>query len=469
MRTLIIAAFLLTAGISAPSFASEQQNAYQMMEALTQRVKEASWLESETHKKRESEFVNVRNARKRLSDIAEREYATAESKRVSLESIFESNNKQIEAQRKRNDIRMGSLKELFGQVAGATVDVGDKLLASSISAELQDRRFEINRLKELVSTPGKVPSSDDIKLLWYEMQRELAEQSKISTFEQEVVGVDGRTNKQRVTRIGPFNLVSQGSYLLYDGERNVLITPKMQPEKLAFGYNWGQMASELEMAKSGVVVFGLDPTGAGKSSVITMQGETLSLVDRWKKGGGVGVVITVLGVIGLLVVIWRAASLLVLKHKISAQMKNMRTAGNNPLGRLMKVWHENKDLSADSLDAKLYEACTEESTKIDRGIGFIKTTAAVAPLLGLLGTVTGMIRTFQAISVHGTGDPKIMAGGISTALTTTVQGLTVAIPMMLLLLLVLSWAKWNKSVLEQQSAGLIARSEIANRKTAKKQ
>jgi len=87
---------------------------------------------------------------------------------------------------------------------------------------------------------------------------------------------------------------------------------------------------------------------------------------------------------------------------------------------------------------------------------FLKIIAVVAPLLGLLGTVTGMIITFQAITLFGTGDPKLMAGGISTALVTTVQGLCVAIPTVLLHTLVASRARRLNQILEEQAAGMVA-------------
>ena len=112
--------------------------------------------------------------------------------------------------------------------------------------------------------------------------------------------------------------------------------------------------------------------------------------------------------------------------------------------------------NVETLELKLAEAIFREMPKLTRSLLFIKIISVVAPLMGLLGTVTGMIQTFQAITLYGTGDPKLMAGGISQALVTTVLGLTVAIPMVLLHTLVSGRSKRIVQVLQEQSAGIIA-------------
>jgi len=114
------------------------------------------------------------------------------------------------------------------------------------------------------------------------------------------------------------------------------------------------------------------------------------------------------------------------------------------------------------MELKLGEAILRETPKLNAMLPLLKIIAVVAPLLGLLGTVTGMIVTFQAITLYGAGDPKLMAGGISTALVTTVLGLTVAIPMVFLHTLVSSRAKRLTQILQEESAGMLA--ERAERK-----
>ena len=105
---------------------------------------------------------------------------------------------------------------------------------------------------------------------------------------------------------------------------------------------------------------------------------------------------------------------------------------------------------------KLGEQILKETPKFNTMLPFLKIISVVAPLLGLLGTVTGMIITFQAITLYGAGDPKLMAGGISTALVTTVLGLCVAIPTVFLHTLVQSRAKRLTQILQEEAAGMLS-------------
>ena len=141
---------------------------------------------------------------------------------------------------------------------------------------------------------------------------------------------------------------------------------------------------------------------------------------------------------------------------VSAQARDVAHPTNNPLGRVLQIYHDNPTADVETLELKLSEAILKETPKITRLLMFLKIIAVVAPLLGLLGTVPGMIITFQAITLFGTGDPKLMAGGISQALVTTVLGLGVAIPTVLMHTLVFSRAKRVTQVLEEQATGLVA-------------
>ena len=129
---------------------------------------------------------------------------------------------------------------------------------------------------------------------------------------------------------------------------------------------------------------------------------------------------------------------------------------NNPLGRVLQVGRENLSKDIETLELKLAEAIMAERPSIEKGINVVKIISVVAPLAGLLGTVTGMIITFQQITLFGTGDPKIMAGGISQALVTTVLGLVVAIPTTLAHSFLQSSARSVVDVLEEQATGIVA-------------
>ena len=143
--------------------------------------------------------------------------------------------------------------------------------------------------------------------------------------------------------------------------------------------------------------------------------------------------------------------------RVSAQLRSPGTADlTNPLGRVLAVAQANPGLDPESLELKLHEAVLKERPAIESGLSLLKIIAMVAPLLGLLGTVTGMIITFQMITLFGAGDPKAMAGGISQALITTVLGLVVAIPTVLMHTLVNGKAQRVLHILEEQSAGIVA-------------
>jgi biopolymer transport protein ExbB len=107
----------------------------------------------------------------------------------------------------------------------------------------------------------------------------------------------------------------------------------------------------------------------------------------------------------------------------------------------------------------LDEVVLRESGKLESFIWLVRIVSVVAPLMGLLGTVTGMIRTFQSITLFGAGDPRMMAGGISEALVTTMLGLVTAIPLVLLHAALANNTKKIVDTLDEQSAGLIAQQE----------
>jgi biopolymer transport protein ExbB len=168
-------------------------------------------------------------------------------------------------------------------------------------------------------------------------------------------------------------------------------------------------------------------------------------------------VIIGVGIFGLLMCLWKAFSLFTTGGKMSRQMKTDTASKQNPLGRVLSVYSDNPEADIETLELKLDEAILRETAPIETGLSFIKVLYVVAPLLGLLGTVVGMIATFQMITLFGTGDPRMMAGGISTALVTTVLGLVVAIPLTLLHSFLQGKAKALIQVLEEQAAGIIAR------------
>jgi biopolymer transport protein ExbB len=276
----------------------------------------------------------------------------------------------------------------------------------------------------------------------------MTEQGKVSRFNTSVIVEGGNKAEQEVVRVGAFNLISQGQYLEYNPGTNTLSALTRQPVS-----RYTATAADLQDAKSGVVPFALDPTGGSILGLLVQAPDTSEQVHQ---GGAVGYVILGVGLLALLIAIERFISLLLVGGKIRRQLKDSVARDDNPLGRVMKVKDDYPHVAYDTLELKLSEAILREMPKITRNLTLIKIISVVAPLLGLLGTVTGMINTFQAITLFGTGDPKLMAGGISQALVTTVLGLVVAIPTVFIYTLLNTRSKGLLLILQEQSAGIIA-------------
>ena len=264
------------------------------------------------------------------------------------------------------------------------------------------------------------------------------------------ITTDGQEQFEDVVRVGTFNVVADGRYLQRNPDTNTISELQRQPEGGRFVNSTGDL---LGATPGSFVRFGVDPTGGVILSALV---ETPNLQERVQQGGIVGYVIISLGIFGVLLALARLLSLTLSGGKVKAQLKRDTPTDDNALGRVLQVYHSNKSVDTETLELKLGEAILKEMPALQRGILFIKVISVVAPLLGLLGTVTGMIQTFQAITLFGTGDPTTMAGGISQALITTVLGLTVAIPTVLLHTLVNGRSKAITQVLQEQAAGIVA-------------
>ena len=131
------------------------------------------------------------------------------------------------------------------------------------------------------------------------------------------------------------------------------------------------------------------------------------------------------------------------------------TADENPLSRIFDVADKNKT-DTETLELKLSEQILIERADIDQYIWVVRLISVISPLLGLFGTIIGMINTFQAITLFGTGDPKTMAGGISEALVTTMLGLMCAIPTTFMAAALSNYSKGILAILEEQSTGMVA-------------
>jgi len=439
-----MAVFAAGLGFAGSSLAAEPMD----LDSLLKTLEQGKAQQSAENKQREQEFMARQNEQvQMLKDTqAKRTAMLNESER--LETQFEENEVKLANLTDTLSNRMGSLKELFGVLQQVAGDSSNKFMTSVVSAELPGRSNFMDELAQKMGSTSKLASIDDIEKVWFELQREMTEQGKVSRFTTDVIVEGGSKAQKEVVRVGAFNLIADGKYLEYTPATNTISQLTRQPSS-----RYTATASDLQQANSGVVPFALDPTGGSILGLLVQAPDTEEQVHQ---GGTVGYIILGVGLIALLIALERFVSLMIMGSKIRRQLKDTVARDDNPLGRVMKVKDQYPDVAYDTLELKLSEAIIREMPKITRNLTLIKIISVVAPLLGLLGTVTGMINTFQAITLFGTGDPKLMAGGISQALVTTVLGLVVAIPTVFLYTLLNTRSKNMLLILQEQSAGIIA-------------
>lgn len=450
MKSALVAAGLATT-LALTSGAAVAQQA-KSLDQLLQFVKQGQVTDAKENRAREARFKNAKGRQAKLLAEAKKIRANEEARSSRLETTFEKNELIVTDKQRQLKERLGTLTELFGHLTSTAGDLRSGFANSLVSAQYPDREVFLDTLIAKMSGAEKLPSIEEIERLWFEIQREMTESGKVVSFTAQVAKPGGEKEERKVVRVGTFNIVSdEGKYLQYIAETNTLAELARQPSGPYM--DW---AGSLAGTTSGFVPFGADPTGPSGGSFLAALINSPTLNERFDQGGTIGRAIAIVGVFAFVLAIWRLLVLTSVNSKVNSQLKNTKANTNNPLGRVLMVHEQNPTMDTETLELKLSEAVLKEIPKIEFGLNLLKIIAAVAPLMGLLGTVTGMIITFQAITIFGAGDPKAMAGGISGALVTTVLGLLVAIPTVLLHTVTNGQAKKVIHVLDQQSTGIIA-------------
>lgn len=434
-------AALAALAISGPAVAAEAQT----LQQLLQETRAARGQASAENQERIARFQRERNNQRALLQQAHDELAAEEARSERLKDTFDANEIELTDLQETLRNNQGNLGELFGVVRQMAGDIKSVMDNSLISAQLDDRTALVSRLAQ----SRELPTLEELEGLWLSFMEEAAESARVVRFDAEVVRPDGSTYETAVVRVGVFNAISGEGFLNFVPETDSLqLLPRQPADRFV------SAASELYEAQSGYAAMAVDPS---RGQLLSLLIQKPSLWERVQQGREVGYVILFLGGIGLLLAIFRFIYLFGAGSKIRSQRSNPASPdAGNALGRILSVYQDNKDDDVETLELKLDEAILQETPRLESMLGYIKLLAAVAPLLGLLGTVTGMIATFQSITLFGTGNPKLMAGGISQALVTTVLGLVVSIPMVLLHTLLAGMAKSLVEILEEQSAGIIA-------------
>jgi biopolymer transport protein ExbB len=415
------------------------------LDDLLKQVKNDRISEGKLDKKREAEFTSARADKQALLNKAKKELANQNTRNNRLTNEYAENEITLAQKSVELANATGTLGEMFGVTRAAAADAYGQVVTSIVSAEFPGR----GKVLDVIANSKEIPELEQLEELWIALQTEMTQSGKVSQFSSDVTSLDGSTSTQTITRIGTFNLVSANGFLNYNDEVGQVQPLAKQPS----GYIT-DTASDFFAETSGHHPLYIDPSRGG---ILALETRKRVLMEFYHQGGTVGYAITVLLVIGFLIALERMIFLSTVSSRIKTQEKDLENpTDNNPLGRLIKVYHENRNVDAETLELKLDEAILRETPKIDRGINLIKMFAAIAPLMGLLGTVIGMIMTFQTITLFGTGDPKIMAGDISLALVTTALGLICALPLILIHSVVAGKSKSVLQKLDEQTAGLIA-------------
>jgi len=468
LSTLAVGAFLFPTpgladeGASSPDTAAAQEQIpdasspadvpeVNSLQLLLDQVKQGWEVENATNKSREREFLQKKSEQQRLLAEAKERYRKEEARSDRLEKSYEDYDVKIAQSEETLKERMGNLGELFGVVRQVAGDTRGNVAGSLVSAQVPNREpflLELGKSKAL-------PEIGALEKLWFDLQQEMTEQGRIVRFKATVVTTEGNEIPKDVIRIGAFNAVSNGKYLYWDPEVMKLKELGRQP-----GARYLQTVREFEKAKPETIsALALDPSRGAILGLLVM---TPGFSERIDQGGPIGYAIIVLGVAAGILGIIRFVYVALVSRKVASQQKSQALDEGNPLGRVLSVYESNKETDPETLELKLDEAILRESSMLERFLWIVKVVSVVAPLMGLLGTVTGMIATFQAITLFGTGDPKLMAGGISEALVTTMLGLFVAIPLTLIHAGVASFSRGVMDILEEQSAGFVAtRAETA--------
>lgn len=452
----LFAASAVALSFALPIHAAESTSATGLnMDELLTLVKKGQARDNREFDVRLKRFKAAKFEQDRLLKESQDERTRLEGISAQKEKQFGENEEKIAAAQERLTKRLGSLKEMFGvlqQVAGDTKGVFE---GSVVSSQVAGREEFLTNLIRLAGSSSELPSIENLEQLWFEMQREMTLSGDVAQYKTDVVLPTGETVNKDVIRVGGFNVVAGGNYLVWDVEAKKLVELDSQP-----GSRYNGPAAQLEekagegSSGSDLTAFWMDPS---RGQLLKIMGQSAGLSERVQQGGVVGYIILALAVIGIILALVRTAILQAEGKRIKKQMENEVASNDNALGRVMEVYQANKDADTETLELHLGEAISAEIPRLSRGINWIKIISVVAPLLGLLGTVTGMIDVFETMSLFGTGDPKLMAGGISQALITTVLGLVAAIPCVFLHTMTNNKSRDLIQILQERATGILAR------------
>jgi biopolymer transport protein ExbB len=427
------------------SVLSEKLKTIQTMEQLLDSVRLDGRQTGAINDRREQKFLDARDQQQALLDRAMARLDREEQRSVRLQNEFEANEKILEDIGETLRIRLGNFGELFGVMRQVAGEIIATVRNSIVSLQYPNRESAIIGLVESTG----VPSIEQMSKLTVVMLEEMTQAGRVDRFQKQVVLPGGSTADAEIVRVGVFNAITEDFFLKFIPDTTSLQVLARQPAK-----RYRSMAGDLFDLEKGYTTMAVDPS---RGQILGLLIQAPGLWERIRQGGLVGYFIIFIGLLGAVLSVWRLRILRGEGRAINLQLVTDKISTDNPLGRILSVYDDNETIDPESLELKIDEAILREVPQLEKYHSIVKVFAAIAPLLGLLGTVVGMIVTFQALTLFGTGDPKLMAGGISQALVTTMLGLIVAIPLVFLHSILTSWSGTLIEILEEQSASLIAR------------
>ncbi|ENP8330327.1 MotA/TolQ/ExbB proton channel family protein [Vibrio alginolyticus] len=437
----------LAAGLLASLFmvSGVQAETPKNLSELLKNVKSESIVESKENKAREAEFKNNRDKQAALLQQAREELASQQALGDQLKATFDENDKQLTELTETLRVRSGTLGEMFGVVRQYAGEFKGLFAASQNAVQFPERDALLTKLAE----SKELPSTQELEAFWHTILQQVVASGETATTQATVVYGEGKEAVRDVTLVGEFNAIADGKYVTYVPQTGKFEELSRQPRT-----NITRHVAGFESASNSYEPLFIDPS---RGVILSLLVQSPTVQERIDQGGIVGYVILGMGAVGAIIALVCFLRLQVIGGKMRKQAKSETVIPGNPLGEVIQAYQEHKGDNLEDLEAKLDEIILRNAPSIERFISSIKLFASVAPLLGLLGTVMGMIGTFQAITLFGTGDPKLMAGGISEALVTTMLGLVVAIPLLFLYTIVHSKGRRLVQTLEEQSSGFIAR------------
>jgi biopolymer transport protein ExbB len=403
------------------------------IKALLDVVKENKSIYVQKDQVRVNDFIVLVDDRESMLARAKRDLAREKIRNENLEKRFEANEKELAELEESLQIKIGVLGELFG----VTRQFAGELLASTEKAvTFSEYPERIGVLRDIGET--QVHNLDQLQNLWISYLDEIVSSGEVKAIEANIIDKNGESITGEIVRYGHFTTTYKNKFVTPVPELSGFELLQRQPERDVLKNLRKHQRSD------GYKITSIDPT---RGFLLSLYLDKPGWIDRIAQGKSIGFIIILIGISGFVFSIYKIYQLREQEKEIIADDAKVKVAMENSI----------KDTSSyESKENILDEFIINYTGKLEWGANWVKFFAAVAPLLGLLGTVIGMIETFQAITLFGTGDPKQMAGGISQALVTTMLGLIVAAPLLGLYTYISQKISNLSQVLEEKASYLLA-------------